>query len=166
MIAAILSEISSLLADQDASVYRVHAYQNASRMLGQLETPVRDVLEKEGLAGLVALPTIGRSIANLIEHYVRTGRVPLLHHLRGDDTAERVFATLPTLGPQLSRRIHEHLEIETLPELMRAVQDGRLEEVPGIGRRRSAAIGACLAERLRQSPSGSGDAGSGTLRQR
>ena len=156
MIAAILTEISSLLADQGASEYRVHAYQNASRMLGQLETPVRDVLEERGLAGLVALPTIGRSIANLIEQYVHAGRVPLLHQLRGDDTAERVFATLPTLGPELSRRIHEHLEIETLPELLRAVQDGRLEQVPGIGRRRSAAVGACLAERLRQSPSGSG----------
>ncbi len=35
-IAAILTEISSLLADQGASTYRVHAYQNASRMLGQL----------------------------------------------------------------------------------------------------------------------------------
>ncbi len=107
------------------------------------------------MAGLVALPTIGRSIANLIEQYhpYRTGAV--VAHLRGDDTAERVFATLPTLGPQLSRRIHEHLEIETLPELMRAVQDGRLEQVPGIGRRRAAAIGECLAERLRQSPSDS-----------
>jgi hypothetical protein len=156
-IAALLSEISSLLANQGAGEFRVHAYRNASRMLAELETPVRDVLEEEGVAGLVALPTIGRSIATLIQQYVHSGRMPLLHHLRGDDKAERVFATLPMLGPELSRRIHEHLEIETLPELMRAVQDGRLEQVPGIGRKRAAVIGECLAQRLRRSPLGSAD---------
>ncbi len=158
-IAALLSEISSLLASQGASEFRVHAYRNASRMLAELETPVRDVLQEEGLAGLVALPTIGRSIATLIEQYVHSGRIPLLHHLRGEDTAERVFATLPMLGPELSRRIHEHLEIETLPELLRAVQDGRLEQVPGIGRN-------ALQSLVSVWPSGYGDHRWGVLTRR
>jgi hypothetical protein len=156
VIAELLSEISSLLASQGASQFRVQAYRSASRMLAEFQTPVRDILDEQGVAGLVALPTIGRSIATLIEQFLRSGRMPLLHHLRGEDTAERVFATLPTLGPELSRRIHEHLEIETLPELMRAVQDGRLQQVPGIGRKRAAVIGECLAERLRKSTSARG----------
>lgn len=150
-IARLLGEISSLLAHQGAGEFRVRAYRKASQTLEQLPTPVRDVVREQGVAGLVALPTVGRSIATLIEQYLRLGRIPLLEHLRGEDTAEKIFATLPTIGPELSRRIHQQLAIETLPELMSAAQDGRLNQVPGIGRKRAAAIGECLRERLRSS---------------
>ena len=148
-IADLLWEIANLLADQNAGEFRVRAYRNASEKLRELAKPVRDVLEAEGLPGLVELPTIGKSIANLIEQFLRVGKIPLLDRLRGDETAERLFATLPTLGPELSRRIHDALEIETLPELFAASCDGRLQQVPGIGRKRVRAVRECLAERLR-----------------
>ncbi len=148
-IATRLDEIAALLTHQGASDFRVHAYVNAAKTLRELRYPVRDVLDDEGVGGLVALPTIGRSIANVIEQYLRTGRIPLLDRLRGEDAAERIFATLPGVGPELSHRIHEQLEIETLPELMAAVGDGRLEKVPGMGRKRVHSIAECLAQRLR-----------------
>ena len=75
------------------------------------------ILEHDGVDGLIDLPTIGHSIANLIEQYLRFGRIPMLDRLRGEETIERLFATLPSIGPQLSHRIHEELQIETLPEL-------------------------------------------------
>ena len=151
-LAALLKEIALLLATQGAGEFRVRAYRSASEMLDELQQPARDILDHEGVEGLIALPTIGRSIANVIEQYLRMGRIPLLDRLRGDDTAERIFATIPGLGPELSRRIHEELEIETLPELLAAVTDGRLEKVPGIGRKRLQAARQCIAERLRHSP--------------
>jgi hypothetical protein len=152
-IAALLHEIALLLAQQGASEFRVHAYQHASRMLHDRPQPVHEVLEREGIEGLIALPTIGRSIANLIEQYLHLGRIPLLDRLRGEDTPERLFATLPSLGPELSRRIHEDLEIETLSELFAAIQDGRLEKVPGFGRKRVRVLRECVSERLRHSQS-------------
>ncbi|EMI18071.1 DNA polymerase family X protein [Rhodopirellula maiorica SM1] len=148
-IAELLDEIANLLAEQGAGEFRVRAYQNASKTLRSLATPVRNIMLHDGVVGLIELPTIGHSIANLIEQYLRLGRIPLLDRLRGEETAERLFATLPSIGSELAHRIHEELEIETLLELWAAAKDGRLEKVPGLGRKRIRAIRESLADRLR-----------------
>ncbi len=147
-IADLLGEIARLLADQQASDFRVRAYQNAALTIGQLSRPLRTVLAHEGIDGLIALPTIGQSIANLIDQYLRLGRMPLLDRLRGEATAEHYFTSLPGIGPELSHRIHEYLHVETLPELWGAAAQGRLEQVPGIGRKRVRAIRESLAQRM------------------
>ena len=46
------------------------------------------------------------------------------------------------------RRIHEHLDVDTLEALELAAHDGRLEQVPGIGPRRAAMLRATLAGML------------------
>ena len=148
-IADMLDEIATLLAHQGASEFRVRAYQAAGDMLRKMSVPVRDVLDREGMDGLVSLPTIGQSIGHVVEQYLHDGRTPLLDRLRGDETAERLFESLPGLGPGLAHRIHEQLEIETLPELMAAIEDGRLKSVPGIGRKRLHALRESLMVRLR-----------------
>jgi hypothetical protein len=59
-----------------------------------------------------------------------------------------VFETVPGLGLELARRIHEKLGIESLAELEVAAFDGRLAKVPGMGRRRVRAVRESLAGRL------------------
>jgi putative hydrolase len=108
------------------------------------------VLERDGIEGLVALPTIGHSIANLVDSYLRHGHMPLLDRLRGEANAEHFFSTLPGVGPELSHRIYDHLHVETLPELFAAAQQGRLEQVPGLGNKRIRAIRESLSQRLGQ----------------
>lgn len=147
-----LREIADLLEAQHASEFRINAYKNASSTLANLQTPVREIDRKHGVEGLIRIETVGHSIANLIDQYLRTGRVPLLDRLRGEATAERIFTNLPTIGPELAHRIYDHLHIETLPELYSAAQSGKLDEVPGMGAKRVAAIQACLAEKLRGHP--------------
>jgi hypothetical protein len=152
-----LSEIAKLLHEQQANEFRVRAYRAAAETIAGLDRPVRDILESDGGDGLVNLPTIGQSIAGLLESAVRIGRMPLLERLRGQSKAEHFFATLPGLGPELSHRIYEHLHIETLPELLAVAKDGRLERVPGIGGKRKEAILASLTHRgvIQQSGSAS-----------
>ncbi|QDT02104.1 hypothetical protein K227x_04750 [Rubripirellula lacrimiformis] len=145
-----LREIADLLEEQKASEFRVQAYRAAAETIAHRQAPIRETLEQDGVPGLVALPTIGHSIANLIESALRIERMPLLDRLRGQAKAEHFFATLPGIGPHLSHRIHEHLHLETLAELKAAAADGRLAHVPGIGRKRIEAIRACLAHRTDQ----------------
>ncbi|CAD78068.1 MAG TPA: DNA polymerase III [Rhodopirellula baltica] len=146
-IAGQLAEIANLLNEQHANEYRVNAYRSAAKTIAGLRSPVRDLLERDGVEALVALPTIGVSISGLIESAIRVGRIPLLDRLRGQSNAEHFFATVPGIGPQLSHRIYDHLHIETLPELLGAAKDGRLDRVPGIGQKRCEAIQACLSQR-------------------
>ena len=72
----------------------------------------------------------------------------MLDRLRGAATPEQLFRSLPGVGPELARRIHDELEVDTLEALEVSAHDGRLEAVPGIGPRRAAGIRAALESRL------------------
>lgn len=143
-----LSEIAQLLEDQHAADFRVRAYRAASKTVGELPSPIRDLLEHDGIEGLIALPTIGRSIANLIESYLRLGRMTLRDRLRGESNAEHFFTTMPGIGAELSHRLYDYLHVETMAELYVAARQGRLKQVPGLGQKRIRAIMDSLAQRF------------------
>ncbi|HFD14943.1 MAG TPA: DNA-binding protein, partial [Rhodospirillales bacterium] len=124
------------------------AYREAARVVDGLETDVAEILDREGLEGLTALPAIGRSIAAAIAEMVRTGRWAQLERLKGAADPVALFASVPGIGPKLARNIHETLGIDTLEELELAAHDGRLEQVPGIGPKRVAMLRPVLAEML------------------
>ncbi len=147
-----LEEIAALLEAQEANPFRVRAYRRAARTVAELRSPVRKIVQEEGIEGLVELPGIGESLARSLEQLCRSRHLGLLERLRGETTPERVLTTVPGIGPQLARRIHEELGIENLHELDIAAYDGRLDSVPGLGRRRIQGIRETLAGRLRREP--------------
>jgi putative hydrolase len=151
-IAAKLRELADLLEQQQADPFRVNAYRRAARTIAGHEEAFSSLMEREGLEGLERLPGIGRSIALAIEEMLRTGCWLQLERLRGSLDPEQVFRSIPGVGPELAKRIHDALEVETLAGLELAVHDGRLEQVPGVGPRRAAMISAALAQMLRTRP--------------
>ena len=56
---------------------------------------------------------LGQAIAQM----VRTGRWAQLERLRGAVAPEQLFQSIPGVGPELARRLHEHLDVDTLPIL-------------------------------------------------
>jgi hypothetical protein len=155
-LAAAFEEVADLLELQAANPFRVRAYRNAAETIRGLKGEANDIVRAEGVLGLMQLPGIGRSLAHVLDHLVRTGSFPLLERLRGEDVAERAFATVPDIGPELARRIHEELGIESLAELEAAAHDGRLAQVRGMGRKRIRAVRESLAGRFarRRQPMG------------
>ena len=149
-IAKCLGEIAESLHVRGENPFRIGAYRKAAETLKTLERPVHAILEREGLAGLVRLPGIGRSLARTIDQLVRTGRSAVLARLRGQNTPERIFATVPDIGPRLARQIRDRLGIATLADLEAAANDGRLSQVPGMGPKRIRAVRESLAGRFRR----------------
>lgn len=147
-IAEKLAEAAALLEQQGASPFRVNAYRRAADVIAGLDTDVARILESEGVPGLMVLPGIGEAIAAAVREMVRTGRWSQLERLRGESAPEALFQTVPGIGPELARRVHDVLDIDTLEELEMAAHDGRLAGVPGFGPRRLAAIKAALATML------------------
>lgn len=147
-IAERLRDAADILARQGANPFRVAAYRHAADTVVGLDRDVGNILRDEGTDGLERLPHIGESIAAAIAQMVRTGRWAQLDRLRGELDPEKLFQTVPGIGPQTARRIHDALHIDTLEELEIAAHDGRLEAVPGVGRRRAAAWRASLADIL------------------
>ncbi len=144
-----LVEVAQLLEAQGANPFRTGAYRKAAETVRALDEPVWQVLQREGLEGLLRLPGIGQSLSHSIAHLIQCERLPLLERLRGENVAERMFATVADIGPKLAHRIHEALGIETLGELAAAASDGRLARVPGMGPKRLRAVRESLAGRFR-----------------
>ncbi len=140
-----LREVAELLSAQGASPFRVGAYRRAADTIAALAKDVRELVLESGVGGLVELPGIDRALAGAILEITRTGRLGLLDRLRGTLDPERLFCTLPGVGPTLAREIHETLHVDTLEALETAAWDGRLATVPGLGERRVQALKLALA---------------------
>ena len=151
-VALALEAVAALLETQGANSFRVRAYHVAAQTVRSLTGPLAQLVQTEGSAGLLRLPGIGKSLAHSIEHLVRSGRWPLLERLRGEHAPERIFTSVADIGPQLARRIHETLGIESLVELDAALHDGRLAQVPGLGKKRLQAVREALVARLQHHP--------------
>ncbi len=147
-IARQLREAADLLRQQGANPFRVNAYRSAAATIAALGRYVGEIVDGEGLEGLVALPHVGQGIGRAILEMVRTGRWSQLDRLRGEIDPERLFRGVPGVGPVLARRLHEHLGVDSLEALEAAAHEGRLEAIPGVGKRRAAAISASLATLL------------------
>lgn len=143
-----LTEAADLLEAQGADRFRVRAYRRAAETVRALPEEPGAILAREGLKGLTHLPNIGAGIARAIDEMTATGRWMQLERMRGEADGETLFQVLPGVGPEIARALHDHLGVDTLEALEIAAHDGRLEDVPGIGPRRAAAIRAALAALL------------------
>lgn len=143
-----LREASALLQVQGASPYRANAYRHAAESIGRMPRDVLDLYTAEGVKGLDAIPHVGLGIASAVAEMLTSGRWAQLDRLRGSTDPATLFRSVPGMGPELARRIHEQLHIDSLEALEAAANDGRLDRVPGIGERRVAAWRAYLAEAL------------------
>lgn len=143
-----LREAAELLEGQEANPFRVRAYRNAADTIVHLDKSLDAILREGGLDALDDLPHIGPVLAAAIAEMIRTGRWAQLERLRGASAPERLFRTIPGIGFELARRLHDHLQVDTLEALETAAHDGRLESVPGMGPRRAAVVRAALSGML------------------
>jgi hypothetical protein len=149
-IARKLSEYATYLEGESPNVYRVRAYRRAADVVRALTRPVREIVEKEGRAGLEALPGIGESLAYTIEGLVWTGELRTLRPEGGHIDPQRLLTSLPGVGSHLARALHEKLHITTLEELEQAANQGRLQDV-GVGPKRLRGLMDALSGRLQRS---------------
>jgi putative hydrolase len=143
-----LRQAADLLAQQQANAFRVRAYRRGADTLAGLEEDLAGLVERRGIEGLESLPGIGRWLAAAIAEMVRTGRWAQLERLRGAAEPEKLFRSIPGIGPKLAHQIHDVLHVDTLEALEAAAHDGRLESVSGVGRRRAAMLRAALGGML------------------
>ncbi len=143
-----LRGMADLLQAQGANPFRVSAYRKAADAVVQLPEDLAALFEREGVEGLDAIPGVGRGISSAISEMLITGRWGQLERLRGSINPLQVFQTVPGIGEELARRIHDTLHVDSLEALEAAAHDGRLAEVPGIGPRRAAALRATLTTML------------------
>jgi DNA polymerase (family 10) len=131
-IAAIFEELANRLEIQGANPFRIRAYRNAARTLGELPQDARALL-KQG-ENLTRLPGIGDDLAAKVQEIVTSGRCSLLERLRRElPPAVTELLQIPGLGPKRVKALYHDLEVQTVEQLMRAARDGRIRALPGFG---------------------------------
>jgi len=131
-IAAVFEEIADRLEIQGANPFRIRAYRNAARTLGELPREARALLEQG--EDLTRLPGIGDDLAAKVREIVDTGRCGLLERLRRElPPAVTELLQIPGLGPKRVKALYHDLEVQTVEQLYRAARDGRIRALPGFG---------------------------------
>ena len=130
--AAIFEEIADLLEIQGANPFRVRAYRNAARTVGELSRELKAMVEQG--EDLTELPGIGDDLAKKIVEIVTTGKCALLERLHEElPPAITALLNIPGLGPKRVKALYGELNIQTLEQLYRTAREGHIRDLSGFG---------------------------------
>ncbi|RDU99374.1 DNA polymerase/3'-5' exonuclease PolX [Trinickia dinghuensis] len=148
--AAIFSEIADLLEIQGANPFRVRAYRNAARAVGEFGKSVSTMIEQnEDLKGIRG---VGNDLAEKLREIAATGKCGLLEQLHHEmPAAITELLEIQGLGPKRVRAIHDALHVRTLEQLHRAAKEGKIRDLPGFGEKTEAHIIETIEAHLHKS---------------
>ncbi len=148
-IGAVFNEIADLLDIEAANPFRIRAYRNAARIMSEAGRSVSAMVAQK--ADLDALPGIGPDLAGKIVEIVTTGTCALLQRLRRElPPGVTGLLKVPGLGPRRVRVLYHDLGVQSLEQLHRAAQEGRVQAVSGFGPKMQQAILEATAARLHE----------------
>lgn len=131
-IAGIFSRIADLLDIKGENPFRIRAYQNAARTVGELSRNVAEMVAQE--EELSKLPGIGKDLAGKITEIVRTGSLKFLEELETEVPPELLeLLKISGLGPRKVKALHRELGIKTLAQLKAALREHKIRELEGFG---------------------------------
>ncbi|MFE2074885.1 DNA polymerase/3'-5' exonuclease PolX [Streptomyces misionensis] len=127
---ALLREYADLIAITGGDAFKARAYEKAARAIGGHPADVAKLDED----GLREIPNVGRSIADKVAEYLRTGKMAVVEERRARIPAGvRELITIPTLGPKKALRLYEDLHISSVNELAAAIESDALADLKGFG---------------------------------
>jgi DNA polymerase (family 10) len=137
VVEALLQEYADLLSISGGDAFRVRTYDKAARSVGGYHADISTLDDK----GILAIPNVGKSIAEKIQEYFRTGVINALEELRAQVPAGvRQMISISTLGPKKAMLLYRDLNIASVEELADAIHEGRLKGLKGFGEKTEANI--------------------------
>ncbi len=117
--------------------FKIRSYQNAYRTLRGLDRPLAemDAAEIAGIKG------VGAAISAKIQELLETGRMKTLERYKAD-TPEGVqeMLSIKGFGPKKIEAVWKGLGVESIGELLYAVNENRLVELKGFGKKTQDAL--------------------------
>lgn len=142
-IAAHFDELGDLYELDGAVVYRVVAYRNAAKAIREAPVSVEQ-MARDGR--VTELAGVGKTIAEKIDALLETGQIPSAVKLKAKYPPGLVEITrIPGMGPKKARKLFDSLGIDSLDALRKAIEDEKLRDVPGFGRKTEEGIALALS---------------------
>ncbi len=134
-VARLFDEYADILEIQGANPFRVRAYRNAARTIGDLPESVADIAGNPDRS-LVDLPGIGKDLAEKIRAVVATGEFPQLVEARQEVPAGVLeMLRISGLGPKKVAVLVKELSVRSLDDLRQAAQQGQIAKLKGFGKK-------------------------------
>ena len=114
--------------------FRLRSYRNAAEVIEVWPTPLKEIAEKEGVAGLQEIPGVGKAIAGKVVELLEKGSFDAWDRLIAE-TPESVLdlTEVPGIGPKTAALLHQRFKVSSLEDLKTFVASGGLKMVDGIG---------------------------------
>jgi DNA polymerase (family 10) len=143
-IAHIFEEIADLLDIQGANPFRVRAYRNAARTVGEFGRDLATMIQKGQEPPKI--PGIGDDLSRKIHEIATTGQCAFLERLHKEmPPAVTELLHIPGLGPKKVKALYDQLQVADVGELRKAARDGRIRELSGFGEKTERHILEALA---------------------
>src|SRR6185369_9047310 len=136
--------LASLMEVRGDDPFRWRSYRNAAEAIEVWPTPLKEIAEKEGVAGLQEIPGVGKAIAGKVIDLLNKGTFDAWERLTAE-TPETVLelTEVPGIGPKTAALLHQRFKVSSREDLKKFVEGGGLAMVDGIGQK--------TEERIRES---------------
>ena len=126
--------LAALMELRGDDPFRWRSYRNAAEAIEVWPTPLKEIADKEGVAGLQTIPGVGKAIAGKVIELLARGSFDAWDRLTAE-TPESVLdlMELPGIGPKTAALLHQRFKVSSLEELKTFVAGGGLDMVDGIG---------------------------------
>jgi DNA polymerase (family 10) len=133
-LADLFDKMADILEFKGENPFKISAYRKASRVLGDLTQDIGEIAESGKLKDV---PGIGEGMAQKIVEYLKTGKIAKYEEIKKGVSDELIaIMDIPGMGPKTLSLIHRGKGIGNLSQLEKAVEDGSLIGLPGIGEKK------------------------------
>jgi DNA polymerase (family 10) len=131
-IAAVLTDIGTLLELKGENPFKIRAYQTGARVIESLGE--EELAQRATDGTLDEVKGIGEALAQKITELSQTGKLEFHEKLRASVPAGLVeMLGIPGVGPKKVRALHEKLGVDTIAKLQEACAAGRVAALEGFG---------------------------------
>lgn len=130
-VAEVLKEIGVLLELKGENPFKTRAYVNGARTLEGLTEPLETLIEEERLGEVKG---IGKALVEKITELVQTGELEYYTNLKASIPPGLIeMLDVQGMGPKKVKALNEKLGIESIEDLEKACEAGKVAELDGFG---------------------------------
>ena len=121
------------IIEEDPNVqFRARAYYRAADTIASLQENLTDIYGRDGVNGLLEIPSVGKAIASKIEEYLKGSRIQHLEELRAKVpiNIDELYG-IEGIGPKTIKTFYDKLQIKNLADLEIAATEGKLRTLLG-----------------------------------
>ena len=131
--AKLFLEIADYLELKGENPFKIRAYQKAARAINGVEQPLSALRDSGELR---KVPGIGKAIADKIEQLLDQGDIALHSQLSSEFPPSLLrLIEIPGLGAKKASVLYRELGIDNIEALKKAIEEGRLAELKGFGKK-------------------------------